>query len=791
MESTSEEDGAALFSKDADDVPTGMPFIKGNSAMTTIVDKSGMHTHMVKYCTCPGATAADIQLFKMGLFPASFLEPKTAFTFDVLNDFLLVNLECGTSAMNYYSKLRRMTMTVFPHLVPDWYQELMRVARQWRKLKLLKRNGFSHEEKEAKPGDLALFCPACPQPGINITLPAGEPMENLNVNKESDLQTPSWLYMRSLVMDGNFKAKHLHAVNPGDEVTLMDSCGFMVGDTLYKEHLAVAQDTIQQSECNNHRVVNQANASHHRLEATGIGSCTCAWHGCFVPHTMVNFQKGERQMNMDYALCEALKINADGIRHVLTFYNVNCQYHKRLKDHIAESPILEIPKELNIIPGIGLWHVHGHQDSCFVRYASNFIEGARRIDGKIMETLWAPLNIILPATRGMGTPHRKECLDYQMNDCIFMKMIRMSKLLCKKYNKVVRGTADSKLVFDKLDETADPVKVWEWEAQERAAHQWCRCDPTAMDIYEVQLQKEGLTIEEAQVTLQMAIRRLGARPTDTQQLRIARGRDILQRDIDHWRQAGLSFLGDSIGDAPGDGQECNMDLDLIMLEEESDAGIENQPNSYHPEKTVISLPSNLGLDTCTAIGVDDLVKQELILRQGQANDALQNIRVHLADKVVIFQKTVRVAKSQATSTRAWAQVHLVDRAVLVKEQLKVSTAVADPNSWGQRNNTLPWFWSLDMAGDSESNDWLNEFYRVHWLWVKALKDHWVEEMLLVQHEMEWTCNFFLHKAEEWKHLSIIVKEAKQHGAMAYAGRQGKIYECLLEEARQAFHQMRA
>ncbi|KAG1832777.1 hypothetical protein EV424DRAFT_1342281 [Suillus variegatus] len=29
------------------------------------------------------------------------------------------------------------------------------------------------------------------------------------------------------------------------------------------------------------------------------------------------------------------------------------------------------------------------------------------------------------AARSMGTPHRKECLDYQMNDCNFMKMIRM------------------------------------------------------------------------------------------------------------------------------------------------------------------------------------------------------------------------------------------------------------------------------------------------------------------------------------------------------------------------------
>ncbi|KAG1906159.1 uncharacterized protein F5891DRAFT_1125607 [Suillus fuscotomentosus] len=769
MESSEDEDGGDPSSKRADDLPTGVPFVKGNSALTTIVDKSGMHTHLVKYCTCPNAAAADIQMFQMGLFPASFLESKTAFTFDVLNDFLLDNLECGTSAMNYYSKLRRMTTTVFPHLVPDRYRELMRVTRQWRKLKLLKRNGFGHEEKDVRPGDLALFCPACPQPGIN---------------------TPSWLYTRSLIMDGNFKAEHLHPVHPGNEVSLMDGHGFMVGDALYKEHLA-------------------ANASHHKLEATGIGGCACARHGCFVPHAMVDFQKGERQMNMDYALCEVLKINADGIRRALTFYDVNCQYHKRLKDRIAKSPILQIPKELDIIPGIGLWHVHGHQDSCYVRYASNFIEGATRIDGEIMETLWAPLNIISPAARGMGTPHRKECLDYQMNDCNFMKMIRMSKSLCKKYNQAVRGAADSRLVFEKLAETADPGKVREWESQERLVHQRCRRDPTAMDIYEVQLQKvpmrkqqeikllaeqgrgpgpirrrgaatwlaEGLTIEEAQVTLQLEIKKVGGQPTDTQRLYIARRGD---------REARVVFLSDR----PGDDEDHAMELDLLILDEESDAEMDDQRNVFKPEKAVIPLPSNLGQDTCTAIGVNALAKQELILRQGQANDALHNIR------------TVRVAKSQATATRAWAQVHSVDRAVsiqasiylnlsaddallqryqpLAKEHLKVSTTVADPNSRGQRNNTLPWFWSLDVAGDSE-------IYRVHWLRAKALKDRWVEEILLAQHEMDWTCNFFRYKAEEWKHLGVVAKEAKKEAHMAYAGRQGKIYESLLEEAKRAFH----
>lgn len=82
-------------------------------------------------------------------------------------------------------------------------------------------------------------------------------------------------------------------------------------------------------------------------------------------------------------------------------------------------------------------------------------------------------------------------------------------------------------------------------------------------------------------------------------------------------------------------------------------------------------------------------------------------------------------------------------------------------------------------------------YRVHWLRAKALKDRWAEEILLVQHEMDWTCNFFRHKVEEWKRLGIVAKEAKKEAHMAYAGRQRKIYECLLEEAKRAFYRMKA
>jgi len=49
------------------------------------------------------------------------------------------------------------------------YRELMRVSRQWRDLLARKRFGYGHDaDKKPGNGDLALFCPACPQPGVNL-----------------------------------------------------------------------------------------------------------------------------------------------------------------------------------------------------------------------------------------------------------------------------------------------------------------------------------------------------------------------------------------------------------------------------------------------------------------------------------------------------------------------------------------------------------------------------------------------------------------------------------------------
>ncbi|KAG1898189.1 uncharacterized protein F5891DRAFT_1191175 [Suillus fuscotomentosus] len=90
--------------------------------------------------------------------------------------------------------------------------------------------------------------------------------------------------------------------------------------------------------------------------------------------------------------------------------------------------------------------------------------------------------------------------------------------------------------------------------------------------------------------------------------------------------------------------------------------LEYRPTAvFRPKITVIPLPSNISLAWCNELSVTDLVAQEITLREGQANDLLHLLWVHLADKAVLFRTTVHPAKLQAQSTRAWAQVHSVEQ----------------------------------------------------------------------------------------------------------------------------------
>ena len=96
-------------------------------------------------------------------------------------------------------------------------------------------------------------------------------------------------------------------------------------------------------------------------------------------------------------------------------------------EQVKASSYLNLPNNLELKLTIGLFHTHGHQDTCLARYSPSFINSERQIDGEIIETLWAPLNEIMRSTRGMSTSHCWEVIDDHMNDSNWKKLINLGK----------------------------------------------------------------------------------------------------------------------------------------------------------------------------------------------------------------------------------------------------------------------------------------------------------------------------------------------------------------------------
>lgn len=160
---------------------------------------------------------------------------------------------------------------------------------------------------------------------------------------------------------------------------------------------------------------------------SGLAIHACGRHGCFAPGSGVDLQKGERQMNIDYSLSEALKTtNVVGIFSLLLIYDVMCQYYVKLHKRVADTSRLSIPDTLHIIKAIGQFHVHAHQETCLYRFSTMYIPGIGIVDGEILETLWSSLNDISQSTRTATLAHRTEVLDEHMAYSNWKKIINIS-----------------------------------------------------------------------------------------------------------------------------------------------------------------------------------------------------------------------------------------------------------------------------------------------------------------------------------------------------------------------------
>src|ERR1700682_1767921 len=137
-----------------------------------VVHTNGVHALPVILCECHGKDELLSDIEYAGFLPTSFTRVSTLFTNAVLDDFRIANLECKVTIYQYWQRLRRITSPMTPSQVPNRYKELGHMSRIWRWMKKLKWAGFAQRPErkagDVRDGELTIFCPACPQPGINI-----------------------------------------------------------------------------------------------------------------------------------------------------------------------------------------------------------------------------------------------------------------------------------------------------------------------------------------------------------------------------------------------------------------------------------------------------------------------------------------------------------------------------------------------------------------------------------------------------------------------------------------------
>jgi hypothetical protein len=168
------------------------------------------------------------------------------------------------------------------------------------------------------------------------------------------------------------------------------------------------------------------------------------------------------------------------------------------------------------------------------------------------------------------------------------------------------------------------------------------------------------------------------------------------------------------------------------FDEEDD---EAEALSILPESVILPLPSKM-VSAMHRQPLEPLTSVERELRKGQANDALEGLRIGLANKSLLLLTDVNQSTSTKQSTRAWASVRNTQTQILFharsyqrawvalksvgtpedlliyqkleEKDLVVVKDITNAKRFGQGSETLAWFWRIGPSKDSMTGEWMEE-----------------------------------------------------------------------------------
>ncbi|PPQ76700.1 hypothetical protein CVT26_004470 [Gymnopilus dilepis] len=692
-----------------------------------VLHTNGIHEVAIQYCGCMNAVPHHIQLLRRRLYPSSQISVKNCSTFELLRHLHYMALATKASTYDFYRALEKSTNNTGINIPKSRYRALLRSVLQWRHLKLLKRAGRGNDPTGVagtKNGELAIRCPSCPWPGINLA-----------ADWETAPANMKFLYAMLICMDANFRLKNQLVSNYSQDPGLGIGWAYMVPRKPYEQYLL--------SQANEEDALAKANTKFSvGLRYTGVNAAVCGRSEMVLPLGVGNLPKGERYSSMDYIFGSVLQQVAVAL--VLISYDIACQWFVNLFKRISQDWPQEIkpPHPIEFTPAIPKLHYSMHETTNHEVYSLNYIPGAGLSDGECPERVWAPHNALGNSTKTQAPGSRQDVLDDHFNFWNWLKYVGMGSTLSRRYKAAV---AERNLQIEGhkgLTAVLKPAVVQQWETMcvewEEAGYPKAKKNPyevkdertwphfeycsvgssVVSDVSEARVKKElaeeeerrlkrggislhktsapsfvalGLEIEETQRRIQRFAKDPNSQFTVTREGNLTEQRNILRTRLRLWEQLVPIYM-------PGLLQYQN-DLSQSKASSTSTLGSsanilqESVPNSPHPEYFEIWLPSRVPSSDRPRVCRDGLPEIEDRLRSGQCHDALENVRQVLRLKARMIQFKNKNVRGQREGTRSRAVIDRVhERAKAAASRYRAGRAallsLRGPGDWTQTLRTL-------------------------------------------------------------------------------------------------------
>ncbi|KAG2105020.1 uncharacterized protein F5147DRAFT_775339 [Suillus discolor] len=806
-----------------------------------IIDVHGIHEVSLDFCNCEHEAPHFKQLLHARLFPAMVMDPRTAVTFSVLDLFHLLSFESKVSAYEFYHSLAQRMDNTGIRPIRDRYSVFLTIMREWRNLNALKHAGRGHNPAgvdATQEGELAVLCPACPHPGINL------PPNWETSDRHAGLSPPMP------------KIQGSHVVG----VILLKNCQ-------YKTYLAENSGAVQEkSTCVSHNTVNMADTKALKgLAATGVGTIDCARHDMKLPNGVGDLQKGEKYLNMDYIVFSALA-RFPHLTNVNLSYNIACQWHKKLQGCIPGLPIrLQPGEQRDLLSEIS---------STSAKKMFNFFVPKFHLAAHIEaspEHGWANINRVATSTKEMGPGSCHEILDDFFGDSNWKKITALGRIMSNKLKEAVKATQEHKLAFEELENSitesdlgVSSLATWKaeieaWETDHTKPNPFeHRVDTMTLAAVHLELaQRDARELEEGttiSLHAELSCSMLISTGINLEHAQCCLFTGVLQCRIDVWTGIQTLYMP-SVANLRATGftnSRSDDDDDSSCPRPNFDLG--------KAEDVQLLLPSEI----CSLVPCDQkLLEAEWSLRMAQAHDALNECCSHIRLRHQLMQFKQQYIRGQGANTCAKKTLDAVEDCLIISHAKYIMSTILAGNvtlTVGQRVRTrigllsddssvgsaplrgessragagvgragapvgvtdacnrerklqplkkshlwpmgdftgqsqgtaiMSWIWLTYGMSDDDSEG-LQDSLHIEWCKARARRDRWGEEIQLLLEEMQRILLFLDWQARQWDERTgarVPQRPEDVKGVVAYAKKQVFIRHSLSESFKEKWRQV--